>query len=59
MNHFASIGVATFVIVLALLALVRRLRKGAPCACGGNCSSCHLCHQPDEQARASESCQSK
>ena len=57
MNHLVSILVVALVVVLAFLAIRRRLRHGAPCSCGENCSSCHLCHLKDEKTGASVSSQ--
>ena len=49
----ASIVVLAIVIALAVLAVWRNVRKGAPCECGGSCASlrfrrgrrggCHAC----------------
>lgn len=43
----ASIAVVAVVLALAVLAVWRNLKKGAPCECGGNAPSCHGCRCGD------------
>ena len=38
-----SIVVLVLVLLLAVLAVWRNIRKGTPCECGGNCKSCCGC----------------
>ena len=39
----ASIIILVAVIALAVLAVWRNVRKGAPCECGGSCASLRSC----------------
>jgi hypothetical protein len=39
----ASVIVLVVVIALAVLAVWRNVRKGAPCECGGSCASLRSC----------------
>ena len=39
----ASVIVLVVVIALAVLAVWRNIRKGAPCECGGSCASLSSC----------------
>ncbi|MBR5548550.1 MAG: FeoB-associated Cys-rich membrane protein [Kiritimatiellae bacterium] len=36
----SSIVVLTLVLALAVLAVWRNIKKGAPCECGGSCRTC-------------------
>ena len=36
----SSIAVLGVVIAFAALALIRNIKKGTPCECGGRCKSC-------------------
>lgn len=48
----ASVIVLVVVIALAVLAVWRNVRKGAPCECGGSCASLRSCLKRRNGCRA-------
>ena len=52
MEHLSTIIVAAIVGITVAAIVIREVKNrksGKGCGCGGNCGSCNLCHQDNDE----------